>query len=422
MANAYLTNSNELEKVLIVIVDLKSEPSKWTNNDVLNEMKELVVASGAEVVDHVVCRVQKTSPKNLIGDTKIDDIVAVRDLNHVDTIVFSHELKGNQQRNLEDALSVKTIDRTQLILDIFARHASSKAGKMQVELAQLEYLLPRLVGKGIELSRLGGGIGTLGPGETKLEVDRRRIGQRVSKLKRDLKQVVQNRQLTRKRRTERGIPSVSLVGYTNAGKSTLLNTLTESEQVTRNGMFTTLDSLSRQMVLPNHQKVVLSDTVGFMHELPHNLIESFKATLEEVQVADLLLHVLDISHKNFRLLFESVQQVLGELQVADKPVVVVLNKIDQLDDVSWVDSFKENFEHAVPVSALTGVGIPELQSKLEELLVSLFVEIHVDLPLKRMDLVNLAHEEGEVYSVKYYNDRINIRASIPSNLVGKFNL
>lgn len=420
MKNEYLNNQDVPERVLVVVADLKGSQAAWTREDELAELQELVRASGAHIVGSLSFHVASPSPKNLIGDFKVEEIVQACREHGADTVVFSHELKGNQQRNLEEVIQAKTIDRTQLILDIFARHATSKEGKMQVELAQLEYLLPRLVGKGIELSRLGGGIGTLGPGETKLEVDRRRIADRIARLKKGLQQISQNRQLNRKQRFKRGIPSVSLVGYTNAGKSTLLNCLTESKQKTRDGVFTTLDSLSRQLVLPNHQKIIVSDTVGFMHDLPHDLIESFKATLEEVKEADLLMHVVDISHPNFRKLFDAVEDVLEELDVLKKPTLVVFNKTDALEDQSWLSQFMDNFEHAVSISALQGDGLNDLFTEIIDMLSAMFVEINVNIPIDRMDLVSLVHEEGEVYSVKYYNDRINIRASVPARLSGKF--
>lgn len=420
MKNEYLNNMQVPEKVLVVVAELKSDRSEWTAEEEMEELQELVRASGGEIVGSLSFHVVTPSPKNLIGDFKVDEILQACTEYDADTVVFSHELKGNQQRNLEEVIKAKTIDRTQLILDIFARHATSKEGKMQVELAQLEYLMPRLVGKGIELSRLGGGIGTLGPGETKLEVDRRRIGDRIAKLKRNLEHVTQNRQLNRKNRSRRGVPAVSLVGYTNAGKSTLLNTLTDSKQKTRNGVFTTLDSLSRQLVLPNHQKIVMSDTVGFMHALPHDLIEAFKATLEEVKEADLLLHVVDVSHPNFRKLFDAVEDVLDELKALQKPMLVVFNKIDALEDQTWLPQFLDNFEHAVCVSALNKQGLDNLMEVIMTMLAEMFVEINVDIPINRMDLVSLVHEEGEVYSVKYYNDRINIRASLPAHLSGKY--
>ncbi|MCK5179987.1 MAG: GTPase HflX, partial [Candidatus Omnitrophica bacterium] len=232
-----IENREDTERVLLVIVNFKKGKAHWSVDEDLNEMRELIVACGGEVVEQVVYPVAKPTAGYLISESRVKDIADLCRAKTIDTVIFSHDLKGSQQRNLEDVIKTKIIDRTQLILDIFAKHASSKEGKMQVELAQLEYLLPRLVGKGIDLSRLGGGIGTLGPGETKLEVDRRRISQRIVRLKRNLGEVASQRALKRKQRKDKGVPAISLVGYTNAGKSTLLNTLTQAGQVTRNGLF-----------------------------------------------------------------------------------------------------------------------------------------------------------------------------------------
>jgi GTP-binding protein HflX len=408
-----------IEKVLVVVVDFKQEKDSWSDEDQLNEMVELVKAGGAKVIEKLVCKLSKPTASTLIGEGKVNEIVNICEVSEIDTVIFSADLKGSQQRNLEKVIKAKTIDRTQLILDIFARHATSGEGKMQVELAQLEYLLPRLVGKGIELSRLGAGIGTLGPGETKLEVDRRRIGDRVTKLKRDLKDVARDRSLKRKRRKESGIPSISLVGYTNAGKSTLLNTLTDAGQITRNGLFTTLDSLSRQLILPNNQEVVLSDTVGFMHDLPHHLIEAFKATLEEVHEADMLLHVLDVSNPNFRNLYKSVVDVLEELDACEKPTVVVLNKMDQIEDSQWLRDFEGQFDHSICISAKEEINIDRLRDKIIELFSRLIVEIDIDIPTNRMDLVNVVHEHGNVHAIDYHKDRINIKAAVSHKIFGQ---
>lgn len=422
MKHMYLLDRNKKERVLVVVIDFKRDRSDWTAEQTKEEMAELVKASNGEVIDTIMCRVDRPSARCLIGEGKVDEIALRASQGDVDTVIFSEDLKGSQQRNLEEVIKLKTIDRTQLILDIFARRATSLEGKMQVELAQLQYLLPRLVGKGIELSRLGGGIGTSGPGETKLEIDRRRIGERIVALQRGLKDVAKDRSLKRKKRKDKSLPLISLVGYTNAGKSTLLNTLTDAGQITQDAMFTTLDSLSRQLTLPNHQRVIISDTVGFMHALPHHLFESFKATLEEVQQADLILNVLDISHPNFRQLHESVQVVLKELEVLDKPTITVLNKIDKLEDTQWLGSFEQNFGVAVSISALNKKNIDKLLQVISDHVASLYIEINVEIPINRMDLVSLAHQEGEVYSIKYYNDRINIRASVPQNLAGKFKI
>lgn len=408
------------EKVLLVIIDFKRGHSAWTIDSITQEMEALVSACGGEVVESIKIKLLKPNAGYFIGEGKAEEITALVSLKAVNTVIFSQDLKSNQQRNLEEMMKVKIIDRTQLILDIFAKRATSQEGKIQVELAQLEYLLPRLIGKGIELSRLGGGIGTMGPGETKLEVDRRRIFERINHLKVQLKEIAQSRSLKRKKRMEKGIPAISIVGYTNAGKSTLLNSLTDAHQLTKDALFTTLDSLSRQMILSNHQKVVISDTVGFMHELPHHLIESFKATLEEVKQADLLLHVLDVSDPNFRNYYEAVLSVLQELEVLDKPTVMALNKIDFVEDKAFLEDLQNNFENAVCISAKTGENIPKLLEKMAKMLSASFVEIDAIIPIHRMDLVNLAHREGEVYSVKYYNDTIHIRASVPAQITGKF--
>ncbi len=407
-----------MERVLLVVIDLKQK-NRWPPEEVAVEMEQLITSCGGDVVERIFCRCDPPTPNYLITKGKLEKITQIVLDKDIDTVIFSHDLKGNQQRNLEGVLHKKTIDRTQMILDIFARHAKSQEGRMQVELAQLEYLLPRLVGRGIELSRLGGGIGTVGPGETKLEVDRRRISQRITKLKRELQHVSQARQLKRKRRKEQHVPTISLVGYTNAGKSTLLNALTNSNQRAYDGLFTTLDPLARQWVLPNHQKVVLSDTVGFMYELPHRLIESFKATLEEVQEADILLHVLDVSNPRFRDLNDAVIEVLQELECQEKPIITVFNKIDKLSDNSWLKNLKENFPNSVCVSAKTGENLEELSLLVTNFLTKLVKEIKIHLPLTRMDLVNLVHKEGQVKEIEYTPTHIAIHAFVPLTLFHK---
>ena len=326
---------------------------------------------------------------------------------------MSRDLSGTQQRNLEEVIGKKTIDRTQLILDIFAKHAKSPEGKMQVELAQLQYLLPRLIGKGIVLSRLGGGIGTSGPGEQKLEVDRRRIRKHIDKLSDDLKHFSIHRQTMKKKRKENDIPSVALVGYTNAGKSTLLNALTQAGQTVSDGLFTTLDSLAKKLELPNGEQVIISDTVGFLQNLPHHLIDAFKATLEEVRDADLLIHVVDVNHPRVYEHKEAVFQVLKELVSESKPLITALNKIDLLEDMTWLEQLKADFVNPVAISAKRGENLENLLKKIQESFVERMMSLEIMIPHKRMDLVDLFHREGRVKKIEYLPEGIRIMVSLP---------
>lgn len=352
-----------MERALLVTVDLGKRES-WTAEERSMELSELARSSGAKVVREVIVRRHELSPALYIGKGKAEELSAMRLSEKASIVIFNNDLTGSQQRNLEEALGVKTIDRTQLILDIFARRARSNEGKLQVELAQLMYLLPRLTGKGIQLSRQGGGIGTSGPGEQKLEVDRRRIRDRISRLKRELGDLSQRRSMMRKNRERFSILTVAIVGYTNAGKSTLLNALTASEVVTEDRLFSTLDPTVRKFTLPNKQNILFIDTVGFLDRLPHHLIEAFKATLEEVAESDIILHVVDISHPKAKEEASAVYKVLEELGVRDKPIVTALNKIDKLPVRSVMDSAITFFNDAVVISALKREGLTELVEKI----------------------------------------------------------
>ena len=405
------------ERIILAIV-VEHARSSWSPEDEAGEMSQLISTCGGEIVHTIICKTMPPTASHMLTHGKVEEIAALCQAGGIDAVIVSCDLKGTQQRNLEADFGVKTLDRTQVILDIFARRATSQEGRMQVELAQLQYRLPRLTGHGQEMSRLGGGIGTSGPGETKLEIDRRRIGERITRLKKDLKGVTQSRQVKRKKRQDQKIPTIALVGYTNAGKSTLLNTLTESETLVHDGLFTTLDSLSRQAVLPNHLKVVFSDTVGFMHALPHGLIEAFKATLEEVQEADLLLHVLDISHDDYQKFYEAVNEVLSELKVLDKPTIMVLNKIDKLEDRHRLEEFKRDLPYVIGISALKGENIQQMFLMIEDILSQGAVDIDIVLPADRMDLVNLAHSQGQVHEVKFLAKGIRLKASLPAKTAG----
>ncbi len=407
------------EKIILAVV-IEHAHSSWSPEDEAAEMCQLITTCGGEIVHTVFCKTMPPTASHMLTKGKVEEIGALCQAGGIDAVIVSCDLKGTQQRNLEADFGVKTLDRTQVILDIFAKRATSQEGKMQVELAQLQYRLPRLTGHGEEMSRLGGGIGTSGPGETKLEIDRRRIGERITRLKKDLKDVAQSRHVKRKKRQDQKIPTVAIVGYTNAGKSTLLNTLTEADTPVEDGLFTTLDSLSRQALLPNHLKVVFSDTVGFMHALPHGLIEAFKATLEEVQEADLLLHVLDISHHDYRKFYDAVNAVLDQLKVLDKPMIMALNKIDKLDDRKCLEQMKREVPYCLGISALKGENIQQLFLLVEDILSQGAVEIDILLPANRMDLVNLAYRQGQVQDVKFLAKGIHLKASLPAKTAGLF--
>jgi len=408
-----------MERVLLVTIKVDIEKDSWGLEDYALELEELVSACGADVVDNITCERDRPTPNLFIGKGKVEEIAMLVAEENVDTVIFSHDLTGTQQRNLEEVIGKKTIDRTQLILDIFARHAKTPEGKTQVELAQLQYLMPRLVGKGVMLSRLGGGIGTSGPGEQKLEVDRRRIRKRIDRLKEDLKHLSLHRQTMRKKRKENEIPSIALVGYTNAGKSTLLNTLTGAGQVVADSLFTTLDPLSKSLKLSNAEDVVISDTVGFLHKLPHHLIEAFKATLEEVKEADLLIHVLDASHPRVHELSRSVINVLNELGAGEKRMIVALNKIDLIDDPSWLLKIKNDFHNSIPVSAKFNQNIDALLQRIEGCFEERMSALQILIPHTRMDLVDLFYRKGQVKEIKYEQKGIKISLLIQKNIASK---
>jgi GTP-binding protein HflX len=337
----------------------------------LTEFEELARSAGAEVAATVVQRRAKPDPATLVGHGKLDEIAGVAASSGADLVLFDHDLTPTQLRNLEKRLPCRVIDRTQLILDIFARHARTREGQLQVELAQLEYQLPRLAGRGKAMSQLGGGIGTRGPGETQLETDRRKINLRIDHVKQQLEAVRRIRRQQRQRREAVPVPVVALVGYTNAGKSTLFNALTEAGVLESARMFATLDPKLKQLQLPSRRKILLSDTVGFIRNLPHTLITSFRATLEEVERAEVLLHVRDASSPMLDEQKVQVEKVLGELDVQGKPVIEVLNKIDLLSESERVRLVSgPSGEATIAVSALTKTGLDRLLAAIDQALVA----------------------------------------------------
>jgi GTPase len=385
----------------------------------LAEFRELVLSAGGEVAAELLQRRPRPDPATLIGAGKVEEIAGIAASTEADLVLFDHDLSPTQLRNLDAALPCRVLDRTQLILDIFARHARTREGQLQVELAQLEYMLPRLTGRGKSMSQTGGGIGTRGPGETKLETDRRRIQRRIDQLKQDLEGVRRVRHQQRQRREAVPVPTVAIVGYTNAGKSTLFNRITGGQVLESSRMFATLDPKLRAIELPSRRKVLLSDTVGFIRNLPHTLVTSFRATLEEVQQAEVLLHVRDASSGYGEEQKIQVEKVLGELEALHKPRVEVLNKIDLLGDDER-RSLIEGAAPAVPVSARTGEGI-------EALLLAIDQALHSD-PLIDADLRVPQHEGAAlaaieagmvIHSRNYEGNLVHLSVTGPASLVGR---
>jgi GTP-binding protein HflX len=348
------------EKAYLVTAYFDSIQRDSSLHDAAAELSELALSAGLDIVDSLLMRQKIASAPMLIGRGKAEEIAVTVKNEKAAVVVFESELSPSQQRNLEEVLGTKVIDRTQLILDIFAQRARSTEGKLQVELAQLKYLLPRLGGKGVELSRLGGGVGTRGPGEQKLEVDRRRIRERITKLSDELKELQKRRESGILKKKEKSLPLIALVGYTNAGKSTLFNRLTGADVFVKNQLFSTLDTTTRQAMLPGNQKALLVDTVGFVRDLPHHLIESFKATLEEAVHADALLHVVDAGHPDVAFLEKAVKEVLKELGTDESRTIMVLNKIDLVPADIRQSLIRKHGGAAYLVSAKTGEGLKEL--------------------------------------------------------------
>jgi len=389
----------------------------------LAELRTLAESAGAKVVGEILQRRDRPDPATLIGAGKLEEIAGAAASMNADLLLFDHDLTASQQRNIEKIVDRRVIDRTQLILDIFARHARTREGQLQVELAQLQYLLPRLAGRGVEMSQLGGGIGTRGPGETQLETDRRKIARRVRHVEQQLENVRRIRAQQRQRRESAPVAVVALVGYTNAGKSTLFNALTKASVLASPRMFATLDPTIRGVVLPSKRKILMSDTVGFIRNLPHTLVESFRATLEEVQRASLILHVSDASSRLSAEQDAQVEIVLKELEAEKKPRLRVMNKVDLLDvevaQALQADASRDG-SNTVYVSAAEGTGLDRLLARIDAMIEEDPVSrVHLRVPQKEGKMLALLEAKGRIYSRAYKDGAVLLEVEAPESVIRK---
>ena len=384
----------------------------------LEELTRLTESAGASVASVVVQRRARPDPATFVGSGKVEAIrVRVRETG-ADLVIFDEELSAAQQRNLERQLDTKVIDRTALVLDIFAQRAHTREGRLQVELAQMTYLLPRLAGRGVVLSRLGGGIGTRGPGETKLEVDRRRIRARITDLQRAIAGLRRQRRLQRRARQDAALPVVALIGYTNAGKSSLLNSLTDAQILTADQLFATLDPTVRRAVLPNHRPVLLVDTVGFIQKLPHELVAAFRATLEEVIEADLLVHVVDGGHPHWAEQMTAVEGVLQDLGAAETPRINAINKIDRISTETLRD-IEAEVPDAVSISALRQIGLLNLLRKISQRLPDPTRRVSLEVPYRDGRVLSQIYQQGRVLRRDDGSDAMIIEAEVPASALAR---
>lgn len=401
------------ERAILIGMEWGRNDSLWTVDDSLEELKQLADTAGATVIKKFIQKRPKPDPAFFIGRGKVQELALYAQQENIDLCIFDDELSPAQQRNIESVMGIRILDRTALILDIFAQRARTNEGKLQVELAQLQYTLPRIMGKGLMLSRLGGGIGTRGPGETKLEVDRRRIRDRIAFIKEQIEKVKAVRSLHRSNRKKNNVFEVSLVGYTNAGKSTLLNTLTNSDIYAKDQLFATLDPTTRQLTLPNKQEIIITDTVGFIQRLPHQLIAAFRSTLEVVTEADLLVHVIDVSHELYKEQAAAVHEVLKEIGAETKPVITVYNKIDKLPTDSKLADRLALEEDTVCISAAKKLNLESLQQMIESHLKSKAVEVTLCIPYAETAKAAQLHETANVLEQEYTENGTVMKVILP---------
>jgi GTP-binding protein HflX len=420
------------ERAFMVGVEIRSSPSLLSLSDSLAELELLAETAGLEIIGETTQRLDRPHPATLVGSGKLEEIKMLVEDSLADVVLFDTELSPRHQRELEELIGppIKVIDRTALILDIFAQHADTREGILQVELAQLEYRLPRLTRAWTHLARQAGGgagrtgtvggVGLRGPGETQLEVDRREIRKRISTLKAEIEKVRAHRTRHRVQRKLSQIPVVAIVGYTNSGKSTLLNTLAKTDVYTANQLFATLDPTTRRVRLPGNNTVLFTDTVGFIQKLPTQLIAAFRATLEEISEADLILHVVDITHPNAQAQSQSVHLTLQEIEADEIPSLTILNKIDLLPDPDEAQKQLARFPRSYAISAKKKIGIQEMLKAVENILFESFSQIRVFLPYQQGRLISLFHDQGQIQKMDHARGGITIQGTLPGRLVSQF--
>ncbi|MCJ7530003.1 MAG: GTPase HflX [Anaerolineales bacterium] len=424
--------ASPIEQAILIGVELVGSHYLFSRGESLNELTLLAETAGVKVIGQITQRLERPNPKTFIGSGKVEEVKAIVGETGADLILFDEELSPRHQRELEQIFdpNVRVIDRTALILDIFSQHAHTREGALQVELAQYEYRLPRLTRAWTHLARQAGGgggrsggvggVGLRGPGETQLEVDRRDIRRRIDSLKNELEKVRAHRSRHRSKRKRSRIPIVALVGYTNAGKSTLLNQISGANVYVADQLFATLDPTTRRVELPGGNLALFTDTVGFIQKLPTSLIAAFRATLEEIADADLLLHIIDVTHPNTEAQAEAVHQTLIEIQADHVPVLAVLNKIDCLSDPVRARQSLSGFQSAVAISALAGIGIPDLLNAVSSQLYKKFTPVTVRLPYQEGGLIALFHEQGLVRQIEHGRNCVVIKGSLPGRLLAKY--